>query len=136
MWEKCSYKCDHEIFYADNNNVDDNYYNVDDDNLRYKETTGCEGFVVHNKQLPCDDDEHDDDDDYYDDDNVDYDYYYDDEGNYDSLRYNETTGREGFVVHNKQLPCDDEFAFMVKVPFHQQLAPQIVAQLSSNSSQP
>lgn len=29
--------------------------------------------------------------------------------------YNETTGREGFVVHNKQLPCDDEFAFMVKV---------------------
>ena len=32
-----------------------------------------------------------------------------------NLRYNETTGREGFVVHNKQLPCDDEFAFMVKV---------------------
>ena len=32
-----------------------------------------------------------------------------------NFRYNETTGREGFVVHNKQLPCDDEFAFMVKV---------------------
>ena len=49
-----------------------------------------------------------------------------------NLRYNETTGREGFVVHNKQLPCDDEFSFMVKVPCHKQLA----LQLSSNSLPP
>lgn len=37
-----------------------------------------------------------------------------DESQYTKM-YNETTGREGFIVHNKQLPCHEEFAFMVKV---------------------